>query len=445
MVRSLATLLLLGALGGALWRFWPAPAGDPYPLTSTTTVPAAPVPAATVAPADEHHLPPPASAAPSHIDRAHQPVTRGAPLAERRTVMFESSEPLPPGVAYPEGYDVLVPSGESGVVLVEATAPARTPALFQPAGRPLQPIDDSPESAFVPLGNGRDFSGWVVQDGKREGWRIEEGVVIGERGNGGWLRTTEQYSDFELRCDVRLSAGANTGIAFRFPETGSPPLAGIELQLIDDAAEKYSTLRPDQHSGSLYYLLPPTAFQPLAADVWHAVRLLVKGPHLRIDLDGTMVNEVFLDQLPAGEKPHPLRARPAVGYIGFQCSASPVQFRNIRLCDLIARDETGVGTLDLTAGTGDVCPEGAKITVDYRGRLLDGTQFDSSYDRGEPITVALQDVIAGWQAGIPGMRVGGRRKLVVPAAMAYGDAGVKDLIPPGATLVFEVELRGVER
>jgi hypothetical protein len=364
----------------------------------------------------------------------------------RQTAFFDSTEQLPPGVTYPEG--VTPASGEAEFTPTEATTavmPLSAPALFTPGGRPPAPIDDADESQFTPLPLTPDLSGWVVQDGKAEAWRIADEVIHCNRGNGGWLRTDREFSDFELRCEVQLAPGANTGIAFRFPDVGSPPATGIEVQLIDDAAEKYASLRDDQHTGSLYYLLPPLAFQSLSAGAWHNVRLLVSGSHLRIDIDGATVNDVDLDQLPAGEKPHPLRSRPISGYIGLQSSAGEVQFRRVRIRDLVQHGSSGVGTLDIATGTGDVCPPGGKVTVDYCGRFLDGREFDSSYDRGEPVTIALNDVIAGWQVGIPGMRVGGRRKLIVPAAMAYGDEGVKDLVPPGATLVFEVELRGVER
>jgi hypothetical protein len=392
-------------------------------------------------------LPPAATASP--VDR-DAPITARVAAEEsassvRQTAFFESSEPLPPGVNDPAG---IVPAGaEAEVISTDATTaamPLSAPALFSPGSRPA-PIEDVAESQFTPLHNGVDLTGWTVQDGKADAWRVADGVIHCNRGNGGWLRTDREYSDFELRCDVQLAPGANTGIAFRFPDTGSPPLTGIEVQLIDDAAEKYVSLRNDQHTGSLYYLLPPVKFEPLAPGQWHSLRLLVLGSQIRVEIDGATMNDVDLDQLPAGEKPHPLRSRPVSGYIGLQSSAGEVQFRQVRIRDLVQRDVSGVGTLELVTGSGEVCPPGAKVTVNYCGRFIDGRQFDSSYDRGEPITVALEDVIAGWQVGIPGMRVGGRRKLIVPAAMAYGDDGVKDLVPPGATLVFEVELRGVER
>ena len=82
----------------------------------------------------------------------------------------------------------------------------------------------------------------------------------------------------------------------------------------------------------------------------------------------------------------------------------------------------------------------SKIQVHYLGKLEDGTKFDSSYDRGEPLSfqIGLRQVIEGWEKGIMGMKVGGKRTLIIPSQLAYGERGAGDLIPPNATLVFDV-------
>ena len=96
---------------------------------------------------------------------------------------------------------------------------------------------------------------------------------------------------------------------------------------------------------------------------------------------------------------------------------------------------------DIVEGDGAEAAAGDSITVQYVGVLLDGEQFDASWDRGQPITFSLQGVIPGWQEGIPGMKEGGRRLLVIPSDMGYGASGTPDgSIGPGETLVFVVDL-----
>ena len=100
---------------------------------------------------------------------------------------------------------------------------------------------------------------------------------------------------------------------------------------------------------------------------------------------------------------------------------------------------------DLVVGDGTMAEEGMTATVHYTGWLTDGTKFDSSVDRGQPFSFTLGEhhVIAGWEEGVRGMRVGGKRKLTIPPDLGYGAQGAGGVIPPNATLVFEVELLGV--
>jgi len=108
---------------------------------------------------------------------------------------------------------------------------------------------------------------------------------------------------------------------------------------------------------------------------------------------------------------------------------------------------------DLVVGQGAEASPGATVTVHYTGWMYDhtrpdkkGAEFDSSRKGGQPFSFALgqQQVIAGWDQGVTGMKVGGQRRLLIPSALAYGDRGAGGVIPPGATLVFDVELLGVQ-
>ena len=113
----------------------------------------------------------------------------------------------------------------------------------------------------------------------------------------------------------------------------------------------------------------------------------------------------------------------------------------------------GLRVIDLKVGTGDAAAKGMNAEVQYTGWLTDGTSFDSSRNAGRSsftFQIGQSQVIAGWDEGVPGMKVGGKRKLIIPSALAYGASGQTDpntgaaIIPPNATLVFDIELVSVK-
>jgi peptidylprolyl isomerase len=107
---------------------------------------------------------------------------------------------------------------------------------------------------------------------------------------------------------------------------------------------------------------------------------------------------------------------------------------------------SGLKYYDIVEGTGATPTAGQTVSVHYTGWLEDGTQFDSSIDRGQPFTFVLGqgNVIPGWDEGVATMKVGGKRQLVVPPDLGYGESGAGGVIPPNATLIFEVELLDVQ-
>lgn len=109
------------------------------------------------------------------------------------------------------------------------------------------------------------------------------------------------------------------------------------------------------------------------------------------------------------------------------------------------QEQTQFQIIDEAIGTGEMVKSGDTVQVNYAGTLEDGTKFDSSYDRGTPFsfTVGAGQVIQGWEQGLIGMKVGGKRKLIIPYTMGYGEQGMGP-IPPKATLIFEIELLKIQ-
>ena len=113
----------------------------------------------------------------------------------------------------------------------------------------------------------------------------------------------------------------------------------------------------------------------------------------------------------------------------------------------IIETATGLGYVDLVEGTGPMPKTGDTVSVHYTGWLESGQKFDSSHDRGQPLQFPIGKgrVIKGWDEGVAGMKVGGKRKLVIPPHLGYSARGAGDKIPPNSTLVFEVELLEVKK
>src|SRR3989344_4795265 len=135
----------------------------------------------------------------------------------------------------------------------------------------------------------------------------------------------------------------------------------------------------------------------------------------------------------------------ALAAVMFMTNGEPQNKETAQLGKNSSEQITELKIEDIVVGTGREAKCGTAITVHYTGWLLDGTKFDSSYDHGVPIQIPLcfGNVIKGWDDGLIGMKVGGKRKLTIPASLAYGERG-QGPIPPNSPLIFEAELINVE-
>ena len=131
----------------------------------------------------------------------------------------------------------------------------------------------------------------------------------------------------------------------------------------------------------------------------------------------------------------------------FGCSGPSERFPGIPTDTRPSRGPEGLRFIDIVEGTGESPLPGAEVTVHYAGYLRDSTRFDSSIDRGEPLTfrIGIGYVIRGWDEGVKGMKVGGKRKLIIPPHLAYGERGWPGKVPPSAELVFDIELLSVKQ
>ena len=129
------------------------------------------------------------------------------------------------------------------------------------------------------------------------------------------------------------------------------------------------------------------------------------------------------------------------------CSGPSERFPGIPTDTKPSRGTEGLRFIDIVEGTGESPLPGADVTVQYTGYLRDSTKFDSSVDRGEPLTfrIGVGMVIRGWEEGVRTMKVGGKRKLIIPPHLAYGERGVPGMVPPSAELVFDIELLKVKQ
>ncbi|UCH62644.1 MAG: DUF1080 domain-containing protein [Fidelibacterota bacterium] len=184
------------------------------------------------------------------------------------------------------------------------------------------------------LFNGRDLAGWQQVGGVEGAWQVADGILYTEGEGGGWLSTTEEYADFTLDLEFRLPAGGNSGVFLRAPHEGDPAYAGLEIQVLDDYADKYADLKPWQYTGSIYGVQAPSSRASRRAGRWQRMVIICRGPQVQITLNDKQIVDANLIDYMYLEKSHPGLKRRR-GYIGLQNHSTRVDYRNVRIEELI--------------------------------------------------------------------------------------------------------------
>ena len=181
--------------------------------------------------------------------------------------------------------------------------------------------------------NGRDLSGWEPGAGtEATSWTVEDGLLVCNGKKGPWLRSSEQYGDFNMRLDYKLLPGGNSGVYVRVPKNGdhrgasaNQKVAGVEIQILDDQSPRYTNLKDYQYCGSVYAIAPSTQRVGREAGQWNSMEIDCRGTRYRIALNGVVIVDADAKEFPE------LAQRLTEGYLGLQNHSEEVWFRNLRV------------------------------------------------------------------------------------------------------------------
>ncbi len=200
----------------------------------------------------------------------------------------------------------------------------------------LDAAQNNLEPGFVSLFDGRTTKGWMLVRGRGPGYVVKDGVLVCPLEGGGNLLTEKEYSNFIFRFEFRTEPGGNNGVGIRTPREGDAAYAGMEIQILDDAHEKYKgKIKSEQHHGSVYDVIPARTGFLKPAGEWNTEEIMADGSRIRVTLNGVIILDADLETVRevAVLKKHPGLKRTS-GHIGFLGHGSLVEFRNIRIREL---------------------------------------------------------------------------------------------------------------
>jgi hypothetical protein len=192
------------------------------------------------------------------------------------------------------------------------------------------PAMRSAQAGFRPIFNGIDFTGWT---GPLENYEIQDGSIVCKPGKGGTIYTLEEFSNFVVRFEFKLPPGGNNGLAIRYSGQGDTAYTGMcEIQVLDDADEKYARLDSRQYNGSVYGMIAAHRGYLRPVGEWNYEEVTVNGSRIKVELNGTVIvdGDVAAVKEMLGGRPHPGKDRTS-GHFGFAGHNDPVMFRNIEI------------------------------------------------------------------------------------------------------------------
>lgn len=189
------------------------------------------------------------------------------------------------------------------------------------------------EEGFAALFDGESLDGW---QGATDGYAARDGVLVCLE-KGGNLYTEKEYADFHLKFEFKLTPGANNGLGVRTPLEGDPAYVGMELQILDNTAERYRNLKPWQYHGSVYGVVPAKLGHLKPVGEWNQQEVICRGPRVTVKLNGAVILDADVQQASEPEtidgRNHPGLEREK-GHLAFCGHGAHVEFRNIRIREL---------------------------------------------------------------------------------------------------------------
>ncbi|MFH5885559.1 DUF1080 domain-containing protein [Halalkalibaculum sp. DA3122] len=282
----------------------------------------------------------------------------------RNEALRSAAEILAPSYNFANEFD----GTDKTLAVLEATTDSTTRAQIEQFIGEIQTQEQAAEG-FTSLFNGENLSGWT---GDTEAYQVRDGQLIHRDGESGNIFTTQEYSDFILRFQFKLTPGANNGLAIRSPLQGNPAYEGMELQILDNTAEKYTDLQPYQYHGSVYGVAPAQRGHLKPVGEWNTQEVIANGSQITVKLNGVTILDTNLEEAATpntvdGEE-HPGLLRTS-GHIGFLGHGDEVAFRNIQVRDLNVYYPDYSGDTEVAGGMNHP-PEG--FTALFNGENLEG-------------------------------------------------------------------------